>query len=107
MLLQDFNYVVKPTGADSPSQNGAVEIYNGHLAVKVQTLLYMSGLHPKFWSAVLLHTVYLHNRLVHFVTCKTPFEGHFGVKPDLSSLKLFGACVCKVYREKTRETWPP
>ncbi len=68
MLLQDFNHVVEPTGADSPSQNGTVEIYNGHLAVKVRTLLYMSVLHPKFWSAALLHTVYLHNHLVHSVT---------------------------------------
>ena len=35
MLLRDFNYVVKITGADSPSQIGTIEIYNGHLAVKV------------------------------------------------------------------------
>jgi hypothetical protein len=57
-------------------------------------LLYMSGLPPKFWSAALLHTVYLDNRLVHLVTRRTPFEGHFGVKPDLTYLKLFGAPVC-------------
>jgi hypothetical protein len=48
MLLRDFDYVVEPMGADSPSQNGSVEVYNGHLAVKVQTLLYMSSLPPKF-----------------------------------------------------------
>jgi hypothetical protein len=94
MLLREFGYVVEPTGADSPSQNGAVEAYNGHIAVKVQMLLYMSGLPPKFWLAALLHTIYLHNRLVHLVTHKTPFEGHFGVKPDLSYLKLVGARVC-------------
>jgi hypothetical protein len=79
-MLRTFNYVVEPTGADSPSQNGAVEFYNGHLAVKVWMLLYMSGLPPKFWSAALLHTVYLHNKLVHLVTRLTPFEGHFAVK---------------------------
>jgi hypothetical protein len=106
MLLRDFNYVFKPTGVDRPSQNGTVEIYNGHLAVKVQTLLHMSGLHPKFWSAALLHTVYhLHNHLVHSITCKTPFKGHFGVNPELSSLKLFWrSCVCKAYWEKMPET---
>jgi hypothetical protein len=54
----------------------------------------MSGLPPKFWSAVLFHTVYLHNRLVHSVTGWTPFEGNIGVKPDLTYLKLFGAWVC-------------
>jgi hypothetical protein len=94
MLLCDFYHVLDPMGAESPSQNGAVEVYNGHLAVKVWTLLYMAGLPPKFWLAVLLHTVYLHNILVHSVTKKTPFEGHFGVKLDLSYLKLLRAWVC-------------
>ncbi len=28
LILQKFHYVLEPTGADSPSQNGAVEIYN-------------------------------------------------------------------------------
>ncbi len=38
--------------------------------------------------------MYLHNRLVHSNTKKTPFEGYYGQKPDLLSLKLFGARVC-------------
>ncbi len=28
MVLRKYHYVMEPTGADSPSQNGAVEIYN-------------------------------------------------------------------------------
>jgi hypothetical protein len=44
MMLGEFGYVVEPTGADSPSQNGGAEIYNNTLAVKVRTLLYGSGL---------------------------------------------------------------
>ena len=55
MMLKDFDYVVEPTGVDSPSQNGGAEIYNNTLAVKVRTLLYSTGLSAKFWSAVLLH----------------------------------------------------
>ena len=35
MMLEEFNYVVEPTGAESPSQNGGAEIYNNTLAVKV------------------------------------------------------------------------
>jgi hypothetical protein len=77
-------------GADSPSQNGAVEIYNAKLAVRTRTLLFGSGLPAKFWSSALVHAVYLHNRLVHTVTRRTPFEAFFGAPPDLSSLKLFG-----------------
>jgi hypothetical protein len=94
MLLRDFHYTLKPTGTDSPSQNGAVEVYNDKFAVRTRTLLYGSGLPAKFWSAALLHSVYLHNRLVHSETKATPFERYFGTKPDLSHLKVFGSCVC-------------
>ena len=94
MLLRDYHYTLEPTGADSPSQNGAVEIYNDKFAVRTRTLLYGSGLPAKFWSAALLHSVYLHNRLVHSETKATPFERYFGLKPDLSHLKVFGSRVC-------------
>ena len=61
MLESEFGCVVEPTGADSPSQNGAVEIYNNKMVVKTRTLLYQSNLPAKFWSAALVHAVYLHN----------------------------------------------
>jgi hypothetical protein len=66
-ILRNHQYVIKPTGVDSPSQNGAAKIYNGKLAVKTRTLLFGLGLPAKFWSSALLHTVYLHNRLVHTI----------------------------------------
>ncbi len=94
MLLLDCHYMFKPTGADSPSQNGAVEIYNNKFAVRMQMLLYGSGLPAKYWSAAHVHLVYLHNRLVHSATKRTLFEGYYGQPPDLSSLKLFGSQVC-------------
>ena len=74
LLLRQFHYTLEPTGADSPSQNGAVEIYNDKFAVRTRTLLFGSGLPAQYWSAALLHSVYLHNRLVHAETRKTPFE---------------------------------
>jgi hypothetical protein len=94
MMLKDLGYVVKPTGADSPSQNGGAEIYNNTLAVKVRTLLYGAGLSKKFWSAALLHTVYLHNQLVHLEMHKTPYKGWYGCKPDIAHLKTFGSWIC-------------
>jgi hypothetical protein len=93
-MLEEFNYVVKPTGADSPSQNGGAEIYNNTLAMKVCTLLYGSGLPAKFWSAALVHADYLHNRLVHSALNKTPYEAWCGRKPNVTNLKMFGACAC-------------
>jgi hypothetical protein len=80
--------------ADSPSQNGGAEIYNGTLAVKVRTLLYGSGLPATFWSAALLHSVYLHNRLVHSAVNMTPYEAWYGRRPDMTFLKTFGSRVC-------------
>jgi hypothetical protein len=95
MLLRKHNYVVEPTGAASLSQNGAIKIYNAKLAVCTQTWLFGSGLPEKYWLLALIHlVVYLHNILVHNMTWKTPFEAYFGVKPDLTCLKLFGSRVC-------------
>jgi hypothetical protein len=94
LLLRKFNYTIEPTSADSPSQNGSAEIYNDKFAICSRTLLYGLGLPVTFWLAALLHLVYLHNCLVHKDTKKTSFEGYYGCKPDLSLLKLFGACVC-------------
>ena len=93
-LIETFNYVVEPTGADSPSQNGVAKIMNVKLAVKTRTLLYGSGLPATFWSAALLHTVYLHNRLVHSATKRTPYEAWYGRQPDVSHLRTFSSCVC-------------
>ncbi len=50
-MLKEFDYVIELTGVDSPSQNNRVEIYNNTLAIKVQMLLYGSGLPAQYWSA--------------------------------------------------------
>jgi hypothetical protein len=48
LVLRTHNYVLEPTGADSPSQNGSVEIYNDKLAIRARTLLYGLGLPEKY-----------------------------------------------------------
>ena len=93
-MMNDFAYTEEPTGANSPSQNGGAEIYNGTLAVKVRTLLYGSGLPAKFWSTALLHSVYLHNRLVHSSVGMTPYEAWYGRRPGVTFLKTFSSRVC-------------
>ena len=42
LLLREFRYTLEPTGADSPSQNGAVEIYNDKFGIWTRALLYMA-----------------------------------------------------------------
>ena len=94
MLEHDLHYAVKPTGANSPLQNGAVEIYNNKLAVKTQTLLYQANLPTKFWSAAIIHAVYLHSPLVHSATKTKPYQAWHRKPADLSHLKVFGSRVC-------------
>ena len=94
LILREFRYTLEPTGADSPSQNGAVEIYNDKFGIRTRALLYGAGLPAEYWSAALVHSVYLHNRLVHSSTLSTPFGLYYGMKPDLEFLKTFGSRVC-------------
>jgi hypothetical protein len=94
MALKSHGYVVEPTGADSPSQNGGVERWNGTLATTVRALLYGAGLPAQYWSAAITHASYIHNRRVHLVTRRTPYEMWHGKKPDLRHLRVFGSRVC-------------
>jgi hypothetical protein len=87
-VVAKHGYVVEPTGSDNPSQNGRVESLNQTFGIMVRTLvrslLYSSGLPPRFWSDALLHAVYLKNRLWHSAIGRTPYEAFFSEKPDLS-----------------------
>ena len=93
-MERDYGYKVEPTGADSPSQNGAVEIFNLTLAGMVRTLLYGASLPAKYWSTALVHAVYITNRKVHSIPKCTPFEAWVGLKPNLQHIKVFGSHVC-------------
>jgi hypothetical protein len=48
MLLRKHKYIIEPTGADSLSQDGAVEIYKDKLAVRTCTLLFGSKFPAKY-----------------------------------------------------------
>jgi hypothetical protein len=61
MALTEFGYKIEPTSTNSPSQNGQAEKWNDVFAVTTRALLYRAALEPKYWSAALLHTSYLHN----------------------------------------------
>ncbi len=61
MALDMYHYVVEPTGADSPSQNGQAERYNETIATMTRALLYGADLTAQYWSAAALHAAYLLN----------------------------------------------
>jgi hypothetical protein len=86
-------YDFEPTGSDAASENGKFEQANGTFGALVRCLLYSDGLHTRFWSAALVHDVYLKNHLYHKALCMTPHEAWTGEKPSLAHLLTFGALV--------------
>ena len=92
-VVAQAGYSLEPTGADSPHQNGKAERLNGTFGAMVRSLLYSSGLPPKYWSAALVHAVHLKNRLWHSALNHTPYEAWTGTKPDLSHLRIFGSLL--------------
>jgi hypothetical protein len=86
-------YTMEPTGSDAASENGKVERPNGIFIVMVRYLLCSAGLLEIFWSAALVHAVYLKNRLYHNAFHQTPHEAWTGGKPPLDHLCTFGALM--------------
>jgi hypothetical protein len=86
-------YNFEPTGSNAASENGKVERANGTFGAMVRYLLYSAGLYPRFWSAALVHAVYLKNSLYHRALCMAPHEAWTGEKPSLAHLRTFGALV--------------
>jgi hypothetical protein len=75
-MFDKHMYVVKPTGADSPSQNVGTEKWNDILAVTTRALLYGTNLPAPYWSAALTYFVaqYEHHSnlgIVGLHTCNT------------------------------------
>lgn len=73
-MLQEFQEKIKPTGADSPLQNGQVEKCNEVVGTVTRMLLYGAQLPAKCWSVAVVHAVYLMNRRVHSVIDTTSFK---------------------------------
>jgi hypothetical protein len=92
--LRINDFIVEPTGADSPNQNKQAEKYNDILGATMCVLLFCSGLPASFWSEVIVHAAYLHNHRVHKSILMTPFEAWNGFKPDLRTLWVYGSRVC-------------
>lgn len=83
-----------PTAPYTPQQNGVSERMNRTLMEKVRTILHESGCPFMFWGEALYASTYTLNRSPTSALSvpKTPYEMWFGVKPDVSKLKVFG-CI--------------
>ena len=86
-------------------RRGGVESWNGTYAVTVDALLYGAALSAKYWSAALVHAVFLHTVSVHSRTGRMPHEAWYGTKPDLKLLRMFGARVCVKGVANEEQSW--
>src|SRR5882757_4515829 len=81
----------------SLESNGIAERTIGVLTSSVRAMLHDSGL-PKFlWAEAFNTATYVHNRMpMKALGGLTPYEALYGVKPDVSHLRAFGAAPCAV-----------
>ena len=76
----------------TPQQNGVVERRNRTLVEAARTMLIYSKAPMFLWAEAIATACYTQNRsLIHTLHNKTPYELVHDRKPDLSSLRVFGA----------------
>ena len=91
--IRDSKFLLEPTGAGAPQQNGLAERPNQTLGNMTRCLLNTANLPPEYWSWALTHAVYLKNRLPHQATGTTPYYAWTGRKPSAKLLRIFGCPV--------------
>lgn len=81
----------------TPQQNGVSERKNRTVMESARSMLYSKGSssgQKELWAEAVSCAVYTLNRASSRTVAVTPFEGWYGVKPDVSHLKIFG---CSAY----------
>eukprot|EP00798_Chlamydomonas_sp_ICE-L_P003675 gene3675-biopygen21416 len=73
-----------------PQQNGNAERMNGVVAATARTMLLDSKMTHGFWPYAFRCASYVRNRTP-TLDGRTPYERFFGVVPDVSLLRIFGA----------------
>ena len=80
------------TMRNRPQQNGVAERVNRTLKEGITAMLQEAHLPPSFWREALHTLVYTLNRTPRSANPGiTPYEAFFGVKPDVSDLRIFGS----------------
>ncbi|KAJ9532152.1 hypothetical protein QJQ45_003955 [Haematococcus lacustris] len=90
-FLSGKGIIHQQTAPYSPQQNGSAECLNRTLFEKGRCLLYSSGLSVNFWPYALRFANYVRNLSPVRGKAGTPWELFWGVRPDLSALRVFGA----------------
>ena len=90
----DQGIEIQTTAPYSPSQNGVAERMNRMLVELTRAMIKAADL-PKFlWEPAVQHAAYVRNRaFTKSLEGKTPYEAWHNKKPDVRSLREFGAPV--------------
>lgn len=108
-ISNEFNRYLKENGvsrqltaAYTPQQNGIAERRNRTLLESARAMLYHAGRDMSYWGEAVKTASYLKNRLgTRTLVGKTPYEGWWKKKPDISNTRVFG-CVVWVHTPKEK-----
>lgn len=90
--LADLQINLQISAPYTPEQNGVAERDRRSTVESARSLLHSQGIPLKLWAECINNVVYALNRSVytHFAVI-TPYQRWFGVKPDVSRLRVFGS----------------
>ena len=92
----------------NPQQNGAAERLNRTLMEKVRAMLLEAELPRELWAEAVNTANFIRNRSpVANSRDKTPWEMFYGVKPDVSMLRTFGATTFAMVPDHKRKKLDP
>lgn len=89
--LRSMGIVHEPTPAHSPESNGLAERTNRTLVERARSMLQAAHLPFQFWGEAMVQASYIRNVSPASGVPATPWENFYQRKPNLSSLKTFGA----------------
>ena len=100
--LKEEGVIHQTTVPENPAQNGTAERMNRTILETARSVMCHAKVPQKFWAEAVNTAVYLRNRSpTTSLNGTTPYESWYGVKPDVSNLKVF-RCVAFVHVEKNK-----
>ena len=92
-LFKDFDYDIRPTGADSSNQNGPVERAHRTVANGIRAMLHGANLDIKFWPYAFHHYLRIKNGMPSRDQDASPVELAINQVDDFSGFLTFGCHV--------------
>ena len=93
-LFKEFDYDIRPTGADASNQNGPVE--RAHLTIGngIRAMLHGANMDVRFWPYAFHHFLRIKNAIPSKDQSKSPYTLATGKVDDFTGFRTFG---CRVW----------